>query len=138
MNPIADGQACWARDWFWAPEVYHNENTGWYFFFFAGRLREDLEKSYFRYSLFEEPSKLGVVVSRSPTGPWREIKSEPIGYYPFDPDYHDINLIMDEKQMLPPQSRKEGETAPRGTYIPTIHVNIFVDDDDRILSLHLP
>ncbi|KAH8893553.1 Arabinanase/levansucrase/invertase [Thozetella sp. PMI_491] len=132
MNPIEGGQACWARDWFWAPEVYHNEKTGWYFFFFAGRLREDLTKSYFRYSSFEEPSKLGVVVSRSPTGPWREIKPEPIGYYPFDPNYHDVNLIMDEKQMLPPQSLEEGESAPKGTYIPTIDVNIFFDNDDRI------
>jgi hypothetical protein len=95
MNRIEGGQACWARDWYWAPETYYNEKTGWYFFFFAGRLREDLTKDYFRYSDFEEPSKIGVAVSRSPTGPFREIESKPIDYYPFDPDYHDVNLIMD-------------------------------------------
>jgi hypothetical protein len=132
MNPIEGGQACWAKDWFWAPEVYHNEKTGWYFFFFAGRLREDLAKDYFRYSKFEEPSKLGVAVSRSPTGPFKEIKSEPISWYPFDPEYHDVNLIMDEEQMLPPQSLEQGQTAPKGTYIPTIDVNIFFDDDNTI------
>ena len=126
------GQACWARDWYWAPETYHNEKTGWYFFFFAGRLREDITKDHFRYSEFEEPSKLGVAVSRSPTGPFREIESKPIDYYPFDPDYHDVNLIMDEKQMLPPATLEEGQTAPKGTYIPTIDVNIFFDDDERI------
>ncbi|KAI9901052.1 hypothetical protein N3K66_002869 [Trichothecium roseum] len=131
-NPLEDGQACWARDWFWAPETYHNEETGWYFFFFAGRLREDLTKDHFRYSDFEEPSKIGVAVSRSPTGPFEEIKSQPIDYYPFDPDYHDVNLIMDEEQMLPPQTLEEGQTAPKGTYIPTIDVNVFFDVDDRI------
>lgn len=131
-EPIEGGQACWARDWHWAPETYHNKKTGWYFFFFAGRLREDMTKSHFRYGNFAEPSKLGVAVSRSPTGPFREIEPKPIDYYPFDPDYYDVNLIMDEDQMLPPQSLGEGETAPRGTYIPTIDPNIFFDNDGRI------
>ncbi|KAH7123105.1 putative xylanase 9 [Dactylonectria macrodidyma] len=132
MQTIEGGQACWARDWLWAPETYYNDKTGWYFFFFAGRLREDMAKDYFRYSEFEEPSKLGVAVSRSPTGPFKEIESKPIDYYPFDPDYHDVNLIMDEKQMLPPQSLSKGKTAPKGTYIPTIDPNIFFDNDGRI------
>ena len=131
-EPLGGGQACWARDWFWAPEAYHNEKTGWYFFFFAGRLREDLTKDYFRYSKFEEPSKIGVAVSRSPTGPFKEIEPKPIDYYPFDPDYPDVNLIMDEEQMLPPQTLEEGQTAPKGTYIPTIDVNLFFDNDGRI------
>jgi hypothetical protein len=131
-NRVEGGQACWARDWFWAPETYYNEKTGWYFFFFAGRLREDLTKDHFRYSAFEEPSKIGVAVSRSPTGPFREIDSKPIDYYPFDPDYRDVNLIMDDKQMLPPRTLAEGETAPRGTYIPTIDPNVFFDRDGRI------
>ncbi|KAF9785599.1 hypothetical protein IL306_005475 [Fusarium sp. DS 682] len=39
---------------------------------------------------------------------------------------------MDKKQMLPPQSLAEGQTAPKGTYIPTIDVNIFWDKDGRI------
>jgi hypothetical protein len=61
-----------------------------------------------------------------------EIESKPIDYYPFDPNYHDVNLIMDDKQMLPPQTRQEGETAPKGTYIPFIDPNIFFDEDGRI------
>ena len=132
MNELEDGQACWAKDWYWAPETYHNEKTGWYFFFFAGRLREDLSAEYFRYSEFEEPSKIGVAVSRSPTGPFEEIESKPFDYYPFDPDYYDVNLIMDEEQMLPPQTQEEGRTAPKGTFIPTIDVNIFFDNDERV------
>lgn len=132
MTKLEGGQACWARDWFWAPETYHNAKTGWYFFFFAGRLREDLTASHFRYSKFEEPSKIGVAVSRSPTGPFKEIKEMPIDYYPFDPNYHDVNLIMDDKQMLPPQTLAKGKTAPKGTYIPGIDPNLFFDDDGKI------
>ncbi|KAH9904404.1 glycoside hydrolase family 43 protein [Xylariomycetidae sp. FL2044] len=132
MNTLEGGQACWARDWFWAPETFYNNETGWYFFIFAGRLREDLAKDHFRYSEFEEPSKLGIAVSRSPTGPFEEIQSRPIDYYPFDPDYYDVNLIMDAEQMLPPQSLAEGQTAPKGTYIPTIDPNIFFDEDGRL------
>jgi hypothetical protein len=132
MNPIEGGQACWAGDWFWAPETYYNDKTGWYFFFFAGRLRPDLAKDYFRYSEFEEPSKIGVAVSRSPTGPFEEIESKPLDYYPFDPDYYDVNLIMDEKQMLPPATLELGQTAPKGTFIPTIDANIFFDNDGRV------
>lgn len=131
-NRLLGGQACWARDWQWAPETYFNPKTGWYFFFFAGRLRNDMTKDHFRYSLFEEPSKIGVAVSRSPTGPFHEIASKPIDYYPFDPDYHDVNLIMDEKQMLPPKTLEQGQTAPKGTYIPTIDANVFFDTDGRV------
>jgi hypothetical protein len=132
MGQLEGGQACWARDWHWAPETYYNDKTGWYFFFFAGRLLEDMTKDFFRYSSFEEPSKLGVAVSRSPTGPFEEIESKPIDYHPFDPEYHDVNLIMDEDQMLPPQTLEQGQTAPKGTYIPTIDPNIFFDKDGRI------
>lgn len=132
MIKLENGQACWAVDWFWAPEIYHNAKTGWYFFFFAARLRPDLAKDFFQYSKFEEPSKIGVAISRTPLGPFTEIDSDPIDYYPFDPDYHDVNLIMDEEQMLPPQTLEEGETAPRGTYIPTIDPNLFFDIDGNI------
>lgn len=132
MNKLPNGQACWARDWQWAPETYYNDKTGWYFFFFAGRLRQDMTKDYFRYSAFEEPSKIGVAVSKSPTGPFHEIESKPIDWFPFDPAYHDVNLIMDAKQMLPPQSLEKGQKAPKGTYIPTIDPNVFFDNDGRI------
>ncbi|EFX03910.1 beta-xylosidase [Grosmannia clavigera kw1407] len=131
-NHLDGGQACWARDWLWAPETYYNDRTGWYYFFFSGRLLESLTADHFRYFAFEEPSKLGVAVSRSPTGPFHEIEPRPIDWYPFDPTYHDVNLIMDEAQMLPPSSLRQAETAPRGTFIPTIDPNVFFDEDGRI------
>ncbi|GKU06313.1 unnamed protein product [Fusarium langsethiae] len=39
---------------------------------------------------------------------------------------------MDEKQMRPPQTLQEGKTAPKGTYIPTIDVNIFFDKNGKV------
>lgn len=35
-----DSAGVWAQDWFWAPECYYNEQTGWYFLFHAGRYTE--------------------------------------------------------------------------------------------------
>ncbi|CEH13600.1 GLYCOSYL HYDROLASE 43 FAMILY MEMBER [Ceraceosorus bombacis] len=131
-TPRESGQACWAQDWHWAPEVYHNNQTGWYFFFFAGRLQKDLTKHYFRYSKFEEGSKIGVAVSREPHGPFEEIQHRPIQYFPFDPDYYDVNLIMDEEQLLPPKTQQEGRQAPKGTFIPMIDANVFFDENGKI------
>lgn len=121
----------WAHDWFWAPEVYHNPTTGLYFLFYAGRMNRDVAE-HFRYADFEEPSKVGVAVSRSPAGPFRDIAEAPLDYYPYDPAYHDVNLIMDAAQKKPPAALEEGQTAPLGTYIPFIDPNVFFDADGRV------
>lgn len=121
----------WANDWFWAPEVYHNPRTGLYFLFYAARMNRDVAE-HFRYPDFEEPCKIGVAVSRSPAGPFHDIVEAPLDYYPYDPAYHDVNLIMDATQKKPPATLEEGETAPLGTYIPYIDPNVFFDADGRI------
>jgi glycosyl hydrolase family 43 len=121
----------WAHDWFWAPEVYHNPNTGLYFLFYAGRMNRNVAE-HFRYADFEEPSKVGVAVSRSPDGPFHDIAEAPLDYYPYDPAYHDVNLIMDAEQRKPPATRAEGETAPLGTYLPYIDPDVYFDADGRI------
>ncbi|KAL1704349.1 glycoside hydrolase family 43 protein [Schizophyllum commune] len=123
----------WAQDWFWAPECYYNEKTGWYFLFYAGRYTEPKDvAAYFKYPDFEEASKIGVAVSQSPSGPFVNIEPNPIDYYPFDPSYHDINLLMSPPYLVPPSTLAEGETAPNGTYIPSIDANVFFDDDGSI------
>ena len=121
----------WAHDWFWAPEVYHNPRTGLYFLFYAGRMNRGVAE-HFRYPDFEEASKVGVAVSRSPGGPFRDIAEAPLDYRPYDPAYHDVNLIMDATQKKPPATLAEGQTAPLGTYIPFIDPNVFFDADGRI------
>lgn len=85
-----------------------------------------------RYPDFEEASKIGVAVSRSPAGPFTTISSEPLDYYPFDPDYYDVNLLMSPPYLSPPASKADGENAQLGTYIPHIDPNVFWDEDGKI------
>ncbi len=121
----------WGGDWFWAPEVYRNPKTGWYFLFYSARLRDHVAE-HFRYPDFEESSKIGVAVSDSPAGPFRNIAGVPIDYFPYDPSYRDINLVMGPDQKKPPTTYEEGRTAPLGTYLPMIDPHVFFDDDGRI------
>src|SRR5690348_14180065 len=118
----------WGNDWFWAPEVYRNPRTGLYFLFYAAR--SDANKlNWFGYASWEEPSKVGVAVSRSPEGPFHNIANHPIDWYPYDPTYHDVNLLMGPDQKKPPATLAEGEKAPKGVYIPTIDPNVFFAPD---------
>jgi hypothetical protein len=114
----------WGNDWFWAPEVYHNPSTGKYFLFYAARMNKNVAAN-FRYADFEEPCKIGVAVADSPAGPFHNIADRPIDYYPYDPDYHDVNLLMDKAQKKPPATLAEGRRAPLGTYIPSIDPNVY-------------
>ncbi|HYZ04990.1 MAG TPA: family 43 glycosylhydrolase, partial [Rubrobacter sp.] len=126
-----DDRKNWGNDWFWAPEVYHNPNTGLYFLFYSARSDADA-KRWFAVADFEEPCKVGVAVSQSPEGPFYNIADQPIDYWPYDPDYHDVNQIMGPDQMKPPATLEEGQTAPLGVYIPFIDPNVFFDDDGRL------
>lgn len=124
----ADDPKRWGKDWFWAPEVYRNPDTGMYFLFYAARMGADLGERYFGYADFEEPCSIGVAVSRTPEGPFRNISDRPIDYHPYKPDYHDVNLIMGDDQLTPPATEEEGRTAPLGSYIPMIDPNLLFDD----------
>lgn len=122
----------WGKTWFWAPEVYHNKETGLYFFFYSAMMKNEDVEANFGYADFGEACKIGVAVSENPEGPFRNISNKPMDYHPYDPDYYDVNLLMDSKQMKPPETLEEGMTAPKGTYIPTIDANVFFDDDGRM------
>ena len=124
--PVDDAKQ-WGNDWFWAPEVYHNPGTGLYFLFYAARSDANAKK-WFGFADFQEPCKVGVAVSRSPEGPFSNIAESPIDYWPYDPDYHDVNQIMGPDQLKPPATLEEGQTAPLGVYIPFIDPNVFFDD----------
>jgi hypothetical protein len=127
--PVNDPKQ-WGNTWFWAPEVYHNAKTGLYFMFYAARSDANA-KAWFGYANFEEPCKIGVAVSRSPAGPFHNIANHPIDYNPYDPNYHDVNLLMGPDQLKPPATLAEGETAPKGVYIPTIDPDVFFDHNGR-------
>jgi GH43 family beta-xylosidase len=127
--PVNDPKQ-WGNDWFWAPEVYYNRHTGLYFMFYAARSDANAQK-WFGYANFEEPCKIGVAVSRSPAGPFHNIANHPIDYNPYDPNYHDVNLLMGPDQLKPPATLAQGETAPLGTYIPTIDPDVYFGHDGR-------
>jgi GH43 family beta-xylosidase len=128
--PVDDPKQ-WGNTWFWAPEVYYNRRTRLYFLFYAARSDANAQ-AWFGYANFEEPCKIGVAVSRSPAGPFHNIANHPIDYNPYDPAYHDVNLIMGPDQKKPPATLQQGETAPLGTYIPTIDPDVFFDSSGRI------
>lgn len=127
----ADDPNQWGNAWFWAPEVYHNPKTGLYYMFYAARSDANAQR-WFGYADFEEPCKVGVAVSRSPAGPFHNITDEPIDYWPYDPNYHDVNLIMGPDQKKPPATLEQGQTAPLGTYIPFIDPDVYFDDTGKI------
>src|SRR4051812_13859633 len=127
--PVKDPKQ-WGNDWFWAPEVYRNPKTGLYFLFYAARSDANA-KRWFGFKDFEEPCKIGVAVSRSPEGPFHNIAAAPIDYNPYDPDYHDVNLLMGPDQRKPPATLKEGRKAPLGTYIPAIDPNVYFAGDGQ-------
>jgi hypothetical protein len=127
--PVNDPKQ-WGNTWFWAPEVYHNPRTHLYYLFYAARSDANAQR-WFGYANFEEPCKIGVAVSRSPAGPFHNIANHPIDYNPYDPSYHDVNLIMGPDQKKPPATEAQGQTAPLGTYIPTIDPDVFFAHDGR-------
>jgi len=128
--PVDDSKQ-WGNDWFWAPETYYNPRTHLYFLFYAARSDANAQ-AWFGYANFEEPCKIGVAVSKSPAGPFHNIANHPIDYNPYDPAYHDVNLIMGPDQKKPPATLQQGETAPLGTYIPTIDPDVFFDSSGRV------
>jgi hypothetical protein len=125
--PINDRKQ-WGKDWFWAPEVYHNTRTGLYFLFYAARSIPDA-KRWFGYASFDDPSKIGVAVSRSPAGPFHNIAAHPIDYNPYDPTYHDVNLTMKASRVKPPATLAAGDRAHTGTYIAAIDPDVFFAPD---------
>jgi Beta-xylosidase len=75
----------WTVDCFWAPEVY--ERNGKYYLWYSANWKENPTKE-------EEIFRIGVAVSDSPTGPFKEMNNGPL----FDPGYPiiDANLFFDD------------------------------------------
>jgi beta-xylosidase len=74
----------WAKTNFWAPEVYKKEDK--YFMFFSAQWKVNPNDEL-------ENFKIGVAVSDSPKGPFKEISDKPL----FDPGYPiiDANVFQD-------------------------------------------
>lgn len=74
----------WGIDAFWAPEVYHR--NGKYYMFYSAQWRHNPTNE-------AENFKIGVAVSDSPKGPFKDIGNKPL----FDPGYPiiDANVFYD-------------------------------------------
>lgn len=101
----------WGKDWFWAPECYYNPNNGYYYMFYSAIVKDELLEEYFDDKGYIEACKLGVAVSKSPSGPFRNITDRPIDYYPFDENYIDR------------------DTFKKGVYISCIDADLFFEED---------
>lgn len=121
----------WGKGWFWAPEVYYNPNNGHYYMFYSALVRDDLIEKYFGCNDFKECCKLGVAISNTPEGPFVSMSEEPIDYYPYDPNYIDIDSVTDDPFKV---DAKDIDTSKckRGVYLPTIDADFFIDDDGRM------
>lgn len=81
---VRDPAVSWCTGAFWAPEVYQVKNRFYMFYSAQWRHNPANEKENFR---------IGVAVADSPTGPFRDIRNEPI----FDPGYPiiDADVLFD-------------------------------------------
>ena len=75
----------WGIEAFWAPEVYKKNDK--YYMFFSAQWRNNPNNDL-------EIFKIGVAVADKPTGPFKDLKNEPL----FDPGYPiiDANVFQDE------------------------------------------
>jgi beta-xylosidase len=78
----------WTKDCFWAPEVY--ERNGKYYMLFSANWRHNPTNE-------AENFRIGVAVSDSPSGPFRDLLNRPI----LDPGYPiiDANLLFDNNRV---------------------------------------
>ena len=82
---IGNTPESWTESCFWAPEVY--ERNGKYYMFFSANWKNNPTAEL-------ENFRIGVAVSDSPTGPFKEIADGPL----FDPGYPiiDANVFFDD------------------------------------------
>jgi len=81
-----DTPESWAKDCFWAPEVY--ERNGKYYMFYSANQKNNPNNEL-------ETFRIGVAVSDKPTGPFNDLLGRPI----FDSQYPviDVNLYFDDE-----------------------------------------
>lgn len=116
-------------DWFWAPECYYNENNGYYYLFYSAKLKDEYLEKYFNDKNFKEGCKICVAVSKSPRGPFINLDGNPLDFSPYDDNYLDVDAICQNVFDLDyPSKLLENSDIPKGTYVPFIDANLFIDN----------
>ena len=118
----------WGRDWYWAPECYYNPNNHLYYLFYSAKVNFDLVEKYFIEKDFDECCKIGVMVSMSPAGPFKNIKKEPMDFSPFDENVPYLNKITSK----PFELTSRAKNAPQGVFVPAIDADLYFTSDNRI------
>ena len=121
----------WCSDWFWAPECYYNPNNGYYYLFYSAKTLPTLVEKYFVNPNYEECCKIGVAVAKSPKGPFKNIINLPLDYYPYDPNYSNVDACFSDIFKLR-ESQADNPLVPKGEYLSSIDVNLFIDGDKKI------
>lgn len=123
----SENENTWGLDWFWAPEVYFNPNNNLYYLFYSARVKTNLNEHYFDDPNYYETCKIGVLVSPSPRGPFKDLSNKPIEFFPYDEKYFDPYLVANNPFSFHSDLSKE-KKIKLGAYIPTIDVNLFFDN----------
>ena len=118
----------WCSDWFWAPECYYNPNNGYYYLFYSAKVLPSLVEEYFHNRNYDECCKIGVAISKSPKGPFKNITNRPLDYYPYDPSYLNVDAYY-KNIFLSSDNYKDMNNSPKGEYLSMIDVNLFIDED---------
>lgn len=117
----------WGSTWFWAPEVYYNENNGYYYMLYSACLKKELVKEFFYDDNYEETCKIGVAVSKFPSGPFVNITNRPIDYFPYDKNYKDIEKVSNDIFNLKDDNLLKDVKS--GIHFPIIDASLFFKDD---------
>ena len=124
----------WAYDWFWAPEVYYNENNGYFYLFYSAKVKPELLMKYFNDEKFFEGCKIGVLISKDPRGPFIDLANEPIDFYPHDAKYFDPFKYSDNPFAIH-ENLYNKYKKNNGVYVPTIDVNLLFDENKIFMFL---
>ena len=119
----------WGKDWFWAPECYYNPNNDHYYLFYSARVKNELTEKYFYDKNYLESCKIGVAVSKNIEGPYVNITKEPMDYSPYDFDY----INVESKDIFELTTDDIIHTSPVGSYIPTIDMNLLIEEKRIVL-----
>lgn len=117
----------WGKTWFWAPEVYYNEQNGYYYMVYSACVKDELVEEYFYDKNFEETCKIGVAVSKSPEGPFVNITNRPLDYYPYDAHYKDIE--KETNHVFLQKDKRRLKKSPKGIHFPIIDASLFFDQE---------
>ena len=94
---------------------------------YSACLKKELVKEYFYDDNYEETCKIGVAVSKFPSGPFVNITNRPIDYFPYDKNYKDIEKVSNDIFNLKDDNLLKDVKS--GIHFPIIDASLFFKGD---------